>query len=310
MTVSPDTIESVELVDGSMRVALLSYGAITQGWWLGDTPLILGYDNPADYVTDPFYLGAVVGRVANRIGGARFSLNDNEYQLDANEGANTLHGGSMGLSRQNWISEQMSMQEARFSLLSEEGAGGFPGRVVFTVSVKLQAPRLTYTFFAQPDRPTPISLAQHNYYSLGHDNALDMQLRLASNQFLAKGAGGIPTGELLPATDHLDFSTLSELRNAPELDHFYTLPGATNGEPVVELRAPSGLGMRVWSDQPGAQVYSGCGLSAPFAENGGVCIEPSGYPNAPNVPGFPSMIFTPDLPYHQHLALEIDEGGS
>ncbi|WP_143226538.1 aldose epimerase family protein [Actibacterium pelagium] len=307
---SADTIESVELVDGSMRVALLSYGAITQGWWLGDTPLILGYEAPADYLTDPFFMGAIVGRVANRISGARFSMNGAEFLLDANEGANCLHSGAMGLARQNWIAEKVSQQEARFSLLSEDGAGGFPGRVVFTVSVKLQAPRLTYTFFAQPDRPTPISLAQHNYYTLGEDTALHLKLKLASDRCLAKRDDGIPTGELNKASGNLDFGTFRRLGDAPELDHFYTFRSPGMDQPIAELRAPSGLGMRVWSDQPGAQVYTGRGLSTPFTKNGGMCIEPSGFPNAPNVASFPSMIFTPDQPYRQVLALEIDEGGA
>ncbi|MGV6805453.1 MAG: aldose epimerase family protein [Ruegeria sp.] len=308
----PKDITTAVLVDGDMTVSVLSYGAITQGWWLKDTPLILGYRNPEAYRDDNNYVGAIVGRVANRIGGARFDLDDEHFRLDANEGQNTLHGGSVGLSHQDWDLDLISPNDALLSCVSEDGAGGFPGKVRFEVTISLQAPQLIYSISAWPDRPTPISIAQHNYYTLGVPrNVSKLTLVLASDRFLETDEQGVPTGLISDATRAgLDFSLPREIGQASQdLDHYFVFrSGADPKSPVARLVAPSGLTMNVYSDQPGAQVYSGAHFSKPLGQSGGVCIEPSGYPNATNVGTFPSMIFSPDNPYRQVLALEISEG--
>lgn len=295
-----------------MSVALLSFGAITQGWRIGQTPLILGYNDPDDYLNDPFYLGAIVGRVANRIGGAQFELGDTRFTLDRNEGKNTLHGGSDGLSRKHWTLDQVSKAEALLSYTSQDGEGGFPGRVRFDIRVHLAFPCLTYSFSAQPDCPTPISLAQHNYYTLGTPfDVSETLLKLHSNTYLELDNQGIPTGKLSTVRDGgLDFTQMQKLtETARRLDHYFVLEADRNPEnPIAEVRAPSGYTMSVFSDQPGAQVYSGAHLAAPFRPRGGLCIEPSGYPNAPNIPAFPSVISSPDRPYKQDLTLKISGG--
>ncbi|MQQ10169.1 galactose mutarotase [Epibacterium sp. SM1979] len=305
-------IEQVTLTDGPMRVSLLSLGATTQGWWVNEVPLILGYEDPGAYTQNSGYLGVIAGRVANRIGGATFELDGVRYVLDANEGQNTLHGGAQSMVRQNWQIEQRSQTEAILHLFSNDGDCGFPGQVRFTLQVTLQAPRLIYTFLAEVDRPTPISLAQHNYYTLGEtDGIAGLSLRLPGDHLLEKDAEGVPTGEILPATGPYDFRDFRPLHTAPDLDHFYPFRPSVAGalRDIAELRAASGLGLRVMSDQPGAQVYAGGGLGAPFAPGAGVCIEPSGFPNAVNVGHFPSMIVTPDHPYCQRLVLDLTGAG-
>ena len=203
-------VEQVILQDGDMSVSLLSYGAITQGWWLGKTPLILGCDNPQDYLSDPFYLGAIVGRVANRIGGAQFALQGHVHHLTANEGPTTLHGGPSGLSRKHWGIVKTSLNQAVLSLTSPDGEGGFPGEVEFEVHVKLTYPRLTYTITARPDRPTPISIAQHNYYSLGcPGDILGCRLRLRSNRVLELDARSVPAGDISAAGENVPDFALS-----------------------------------------------------------------------------------------------------
>ncbi|WP_171206558.1 aldose epimerase family protein [Ruegeria sp. HKCCA0235A] len=307
-------VEQVLLEDGNMSVSLLNYGAITQGWWLGKTPLILGYDNPQDYLSDPFYLGAIVGRVANRIGGAQFALQGHVHHLTANEGPTTLHGGPGGLSRKHWEIVKTTLNQAVLSLTSPDGEGGFPGEVEFEVHVKLTYPRLTYTITARPDRPTPISIAQHNYYSLGcPGDILGCRLRLRSNRVLELDARSVPSGDISAAGENVPNFALSRTVGAEgrELDHYFVFEESGNHDhPVAEVRAPSGLRMNVYSDQPGAQVYTGAQLSGRFSPGAGLCIEPSGYPNAVNIPAFPSVIHTPDNPYRQTLTLEISEGRS
>ncbi len=307
-------IPVIVLQDGDMRVSLLGYGAITQGWWYKGQTLILGYDDPTEYLNDPFYLGALVGRVANRIGGAGFDLDGTHHALIANEGSNTLHGGAEGLSRQFWQVEQLSPCEAVLVHVSPHGAGGFPGAVRFEVRVRLDFPCLTYSISAWPDRPAPISIAQHNYYTLGSAQGIsEHRLQLASDRHLELDDKGIPYGGIVDsASVGLDFSASQPIGQAAmDLDHFFLFgTGGKVAQPVATLAAPSGLTMTVHSDQPGAQVFSAAHLSAPFAPHAGVCIEPSGYPNAPNVPAFPSIICTPDKPYHQTLMLEMSEAGA
>ena len=308
----PPQIEGAVLNDGDMRVSLLSYGAITQGWWYKGTPMILGYENPQDYVTDKNYLGAIVGRVANRIGEARFDMENVRYELDANEGRNSLHGGRAGLSHQNWALEQITANEAILRLTSPEGASGFPGEVRIEVRVRLDYPRLIYSISAQPDRPTPVSIAQHNYYCLGSATGISgHSLRLASRCYLEVNNQGIPSGKFEDARESsMDFSAPKAISAAlTDLDNYFVFDRARENElPVADLTAPTGLKLSVWSDQVGAQIYSGAHLTEPFSKSTGVCIEPSGYPNAPNIPEFPSIICAPEAPYEQTLILEISEG--
>lgn len=304
-------MEQVILRDGPMRLAMLDHGAVTQGWWLNDTPLILGYDDPAQHRDDPFFLGAIVGRTANRIGGAGFDLGDKPIRLLANDGRNQLHGGPTGFWARTWKIGEVTRNTARLTLHSPDGDGGFPGAVEVEVTVRLDAPRLTYDIRARPDRPTPISIAQHNYYCLGDpDSIRNHMLHVPAQAMLALDDESIPTGEIASvAGGPFDFRAPSALSQAPEgIDHFFRFDaGRAPGGPVATLRAPSGLTLCVSSDQPGAQIYTGQGLGPPFAPFAGVCIEPSGYPNAVNIPTFPSVIATPAHPYHQVLTLDIEE---
>ncbi len=305
-------LETALLTDGDMRASILNYGAITQGWWYKDVPLVLGFDDPTAYFADKSYMGAIVGRVANRIGGAKFDLDGVSFELSANEGENTLHGGVEGLSKQFWNLEQSEPNTAVLSYLSRDGESGFPGDVRFEVRVTIKSPRLIYTFAAHSDRPTPISLTQHNYYTLGSDEGVDgHKLTLASRRYLAIDDEGVPSGRLRSTKEgDLDFSTPKPIRHVPDgIDHYFCF--AEDRDPrarVAVLTAPSGLSLSAYSDQYGAQVYSRASLAPPLSGSAGVCIEPSGYPNAPNIPTFPSIVVEPDNPYRQMLALEVSEG--
>lgn len=304
-------VSAAVLRDGDMQVALLGYGATTQGWWYKDVPLILGYDDPNAYLTDRNYLGAIVGRVANRIGKARFDLGGDRFELTANEGRNLLHGGAAGLSFQHWNLEQLSPCEALLGFVSLDGEGGFPGEVRIEVRVKLDCPRLIYSISAWPDRPTPISIAQHNYYTLGSaDGISGHRLTLPSGRYLDLDDQGIATGCIVNAAQAgLSFATPKAIENAlVDIDHYFVFDQPTNpNRPIAKVLSESGLALNVYSDQAGAQVYTGTHLTEPFFSQAGLCIEPSGFPNAPNIATFPSMICTPEQPYRQTLVLEIAE---
>ncbi|RLK07206.1 aldose epimerase family protein [Ruegeria conchae] len=310
-TGKPYQIETAILTDGNMRVSVLNYGAITQGWWYKDVPLILGFDDPTAYLTDTRYLGAIVGRVANRISGAKFDLEGASFELNANEGKNTLHGGDDGLSKQFWDLKQIAQNEVFLSYVSRDGEGGFPGEISFEVRICLQGQRLVYSISAQPDRPTPISIAQHNYYTLGAAGGIDEhKLKLASNWYLEIDDQGVPSGRVLATNENgLDFSTANTIGSVSEgIDHYFCFDHDRDPKTLVaEITSLSGLALTVYSDQPGAQVYSGYEMTKPRRASHGVCFEPSGYPNAPNTSSFPSIIYTPENPYRQELNLEVSE---
>lgn len=307
-------VETVMLIDGDMRASVLNYGAITQSWWFKDIPLILGFDDPIKYLLDTSYVGAVVGRVANRIGGARFELAGTRFGLSANEGKNTLHGGAEGLSKQFWNLRQTAPNEVVLHYLSHDGESGFPANVRFEVSVTLRYPRLTYILKGYPDRPTPISLTQHNYYSLGSSKGVDAhKLELASVRYLELDEQGVPSGAMCSTKNgELDFSAPRSIGHVPKaIDHYFCFDlNRDPTGPIAKFTAPSGLSLTAYSDQPGVQVYSGAQLAKPLSGSAGLCIEPSGYPNAPNIPSFPSIICTYEKPYRQVLTLEISEDGN
>ncbi|MBO9448319.1 aldose epimerase family protein [Ruegeria sp. R14_0] len=308
----PSEIRKAILTDGDMSVSVLNYGAITQCWWFKGIPLILGFEDPSAYLTDPRYLGAIVGRVANRLDGARFDLEGQSFELSANEGKNTLHGGAEGLSKQFWDLEQSAQNAVLLRYVSHDRESGFPGEVRFEVRISLHFPRLVYSITAMPDQPTPISIAQHNYYTLGASDGVDQHtLGLASDRFLEIDDRGIPTGRVRATKEsELDFSEPKTIGSASEgIDHYFCFDqDRDRNRPVAELVAPTGLALSVCSDQPGAQVYSGYRTPGPVGASRGLCIEPSGYPNAPNISSFPSIIYTPENPYRQELVLEVSEG--
>lgn len=313
----------VELRSDGVRVAVLSRGGIVQDWRVplagAEVPVVLGLADPAAYRGPCDYMGAIVGRVANRIGGASYRQGGRRILLPANDGAHQLHGGPEGLWSVPFRIDRDGDSGLILSHVSPAGAGGFPGRVEFEIAMRLDGFRLTWDMRATPDEETPISLAQHNYYALA-PNLADHRLHLPARQRLERDAEGIMTGRILPDTRLRAGLVLPSGPLHPDtLDDFFVFdPARDPMAPVARVQAASGLTLRMWSDQPGAQVYTGQSMAAmPGGHEGrepgpcaGFCIEPSGYPNALNIPGFPSILYSPDRPYRQVLSVEIAPQGT
>ncbi len=300
-------------------VSVLNYGAITRSWEVHaqGKPLsvVLGYKDLHQYLADPFYLGAIVGRVANRTANGRFRLNGKTCQLTQNEGRHHLHGGIKGLGRRLWQMERDGARRLRLRYLSPDGEEGYPGTVRFTVDMALSGSRLTYDMRAVPDRPTPINLAQHNYYNLagGQGDIFDHSIRIQAAQYTPTDGEGIPTGQVCDVEGTpLDLrKTVALHRVDPERkgidSNLLFDPGRDRKKPVAELRAPNGLRLRMWSDQPGLQLYTGAGLKRPaFRAFTGMCLEPQYPPDCLNNPGFCAIIATPEAPYRQVLTVDIN----
>ena len=318
----PDSgqIEQVHLTAGDVSLTLLTLGCITQDWRLplggARTSVVLGYADPRAYLDNRASLGIIAGRVANRIAGSRFELDGKVHHLMPNDGPNHLHGGPDGLSHRIWNVDRDGARRARFTYVSPDGEGGYPGNVECVVEVSLTGHTVTYDMAATPDRPTPINLAQHNYYALASGPCHDQTLMIAASNYTPTGPDLIPTGQIAPLDGAaFDFRKPRSLAAAdPEchgIDHNYVLD-LIDG-PAARLTATTGLTLEMETDQPGLQLYTATHL-APFATPlsgqqhaffAGLCLEPQGFPNAVNEPGFPSIIATPDCPYRQVLRVTI-----
>ena len=183
--------------DGGVEIDLIGYGVAVRDWRVpvagAMRSVVLGFDTFEDYPAHSPHFGSLAGRVANRISGGGFDLDGKHYALAANEGDNTLHGGPEGLGRQVWSGEVDNAANAvRFSFSSPDGAMGFPGKVDFTATYRLHGHRLKLELTGRPDRRTPVSLVQHQYFNLGTGpDVLDHVFQLNANAFTEKIKGYI-----------------------------------------------------------------------------------------------------------------------
>ena len=297
------------LEDARQRLRVLSYGAITADWRVAQggraVPVVLGHADARRYLDDSTYMGAIVGRVAGRIGDARFSLGGREYHLSRNDGRHHLHGGTRGLARRNWRLEPDGARALRLTCRLDDGEDGYPGAVDVRVDMRLERGRLTLDMRAQVDRPTPLSLAQHNYYNLAAAGTVwGHRLRVEAARYTETDDELIATGAVRPLPAPLDFRCGKGLEAAQHgaMDLNMVLEEGRDPNWPVAVLSHAGFTLRMWTDQPGLQVYTGGNLPTPGA---GICLEPQCWPGAVNHAGFPSPIVTPEQPYAQRLVLEI-----
>ena len=303
-------VDAAHLAAGDMDVTLLSYGAVTKAWRIGGRDIVLGYDDPADYATDRYFHGAIVGRVANRIENGRFLLDGTPVLLPLNHGAHVLHGGPEGLSTRHWTMEaDSSAGSVRLAYTSPDGESRFPGRAAFEIVVTLTGKTLSYDMRAEVDRPTPINLAQHNYYNLSGGGPIDDHvLSVPAREYIVSRDDLIVTGVRAPVDGTSnDFRKARTLGAAdPDRRGIDACLVLDSGAPGAVLSVPGGPTLSFFTDQPGMHVYNANTLGAPFAPFAAICLEPEGFPGSVTHPHFPSQLVTPDTPYRQLLTIEVD----
>lgn len=259
---------------------------------------ILGHATLADHAREPGFFGAVVGRYANRIGGAAFTLDGRLHCLAANEGANQLHGGPEGFDRRLWTVIDHGPLHLRLTLHSPDSDQGYPGAVDAEVEYRVdpEHPALTLRFGAQSTAPCPVNLTSHPYFNLDGGTApvLGHRLRVAARHMLPVRADMIPTGQLA-AVDGTPFDLREPRRIGDGLaqlvdgyDHCFALDAGDGA--AAELTSSDGrLAMRLFTDYPGLQVCSGNHVHQshgrdghPFPRHAGIALEPQFFPDAPN----------------------------
>jgi aldose 1-epimerase len=317
---TPDgrAVDEVVLESGEAAVSILSLGSIVRDWRIdgprGSLPVVLGFAGVDAYVRHARSHGALCGRVANRVAGARFCLDGQEYVLEANEGPHQLHGGPGGLGGLVWDMEPDG-NAVELRLLSPDGDQGWPGGVAFSARWWLEGPRLICEMRGVPDRPTPINLANHNYYNLaGEGTVCDHVLRVAAARYTPTRPDLIPTGAIEPVEGTpCDFCEPHEIGDRV-LDVNLVLNERPTDAPAAELECPrTATTLRLWTREPGLQLFDSFAMTieapghegqcyGPFA---GVCLEAQHFPDSLHQPEWPSIVRTPEDPYHQRLEVEI-----
>ena len=319
-------------------VRITNYGTIVTELHVPDrrgrlTDVVLGFDRLEPYLQGHPYFGCTVGRVANRIAGARFVLDGQTHQLPANDGTNCLHGGPNGFDKALWQARVVGPASIRFRHVSPDGDQGFPGRLVVTLTVSLTPENeLWFDYQARTDRPTPVNLSHHGYFNLAGEGTIHRhRLQIAADFYTPKGPDNVPTGEIrLVAGTPMDFRKMTCIgtrltdagENPPGYDHNFVLRGdgegwchteVSRGRPgrpafCARVEEPrSGRFMEVWTTEPGVQFYTGNWLDGSLVGKGGwryerhagLCLETQHFPNAVNIPHFPSVILRPGQVYRQ-----------
>lgn len=331
--VSPDghPVFLYSLIADEIEVRITNYGgAITsinvpdRNGNLGD--VVLGYETLPEYTKNPRYLGALIGRHANRIALGKFTLNDVTYQLVQNNGPNHLHGGIKGFDKVVWqASEAVEDGRAvlRLNHLSKDGEEEYPGNlktsVKYTVSDKGE---LQIDYGAVTDKTTIVNLTNHSYFNLaGSGTILNHQLTLHADAFTPIGPDLIPIGEIRDVEDTpMDFlnqtaigeridEPYDQLGFAGGYDHNFVLKNFTGLlRPAAKVyESTSGRTLQVLTTQPGMQFYSGNFLDgslkgkrgAVYVKRAGMCLEPQHFPDSPNHPHFPTTVLEPGDQYKQ-----------
>jgi aldose 1-epimerase len=310
----------VELRGARLRARVITWGAVLQDLRLdGHGPaLVLGLERFEHYSAHSPHFGAIAGRCANRIGGARFTLDGREVALDPNApGGHHLHGGRAGFGLRAWRLVEAGAAHATLEMVSPDGDMGYPGTLTARCTYRLEPPAtLRVELEAHTDAPTLCNLAHHSYFNLdGTPDVLDHRLRIAAQAMTPVDPELIPSGEVMPVRGSpLDFRTERAIRHQIDgarfaYDHNFCL--SRTPEPLRPVAcvtgARSGVSLEVRTTEPGLQLYDGAKMGLPvpgldgarYGASAGLCLEAQRWPDAPNHAGFPSAVLRPGERYEQ-----------
>lgn len=321
-----ESVRAFTLDNGVLRAVLLDHGATLQSLWVpnaqgGVTDVVLGYDSVEEYDENGGFVGATIGRMGNRVGGAELELGGVTYKLAANDGQNSLHGGLRGFDKHVWQAEAGD-DRLRFSRLSPHGEENYPGDLRVSVSYILDGSSLRIVYDADTDRDTVVNLTNHSYFDLsGRGLGMEQELCINAESFLELGEGTLPTGRILPVEGTpFDFRTAKAVGRDidmadPQLalgggyDHNFDL---CSREAAVLSSADSGIRMTLITDRPGVQLYTANFLSRRSGKGGrelfprcALCLETQLYPNALHCYGFPSPVLHRGEHMHSETALRF-----
>jgi aldose 1-epimerase len=323
-------VDIYTLSDGAFEARIATYGGVVVSLKAPDrngktADVVLGFDDLDGYVTNfntpaNAFFGAIIGRYANRIAHGGFMLDGQKYSLPQNDGQNTLHSGTHGFNNVVWKAKPVA-NGVELTYLSKDGESGFPGNLSATVRYTLVKGDLRIEYSATTDKDTVVNLTNHSYFNLaGQGDILKNEVTLHASRFTPVDAALIPTGELKPVEGTpFDFRKATavgarigaddaQLHLGHGYDHNWVLDsGGGKLVEAAEVYEPSsGRVLKVLTDQPGIQFYTGNFLNGTIKGKGGkpdelrsaLCLETQHFPDSPNHPDFPTTELKPGERYH------------
>ena len=318
--------------DAGMSVRICEFGGAIMEICVPDrlgrvTDVVAGYDSLRDYVLAPGYLGALVGRVCNRIAKGKFRLDGKEYQIYKNNNGNSLHGGNVGFSHKIWDAKAEDGEEPRLvlTLVSPDGDENYPGTLNVTVTYTLlRSNALAIHYEATTDKKTVVNLTNHAYFNLGGFSSgkiFDHVLQMDADKYIPTDENLIPTGEIRsvagtpfdfrePKTIGEDFDLeYPDMKLAGGYDHCLCFTGGESKTPVLRIEAyepNSGRLMQVYTNQPAVQFYTGNFMweieaplkgGCPASVQSAFCLETQKMPDAINHSNFDDVVLSPGEKY-------------
>ena len=299
---------------GGVEASILTYGAVLQALLAPDRDgsrgnVALGFATLAGYAENTrHYFGATVGRYANRIGGARFSLDGIVHEVDRNDGENCLHGGARGFHTRVWDVVEAADGVLRLSYASADGEMGFPGNLDVRVEYRIEGADLRIDYEAATSAPTVVNLTNHTCWNLAGEGSGPVDehvLTLNASAFTPVDANLIPTGEIHAVEGTpLDFRTPTPIGGRGSGYDHNVVVDRRDGSLVLAARVlepASGRTLEVLTTEPGLQLYTGVALDGSLAGTSGrpyrrgdcIALETQHFPDSPNRPGFPSTVLRP-----------------
>lgn len=307
--------------ENGLRAEILDYGVIIRSLIVPDkngdpVDVVLGYDTLEEYVSDNSYLGAMIGRFANRIKGASFQLNGKTYDLYANDGPNHSHGGKRGFNSYVWDARQEG-DTVVFSRTSPDGEEGYPGNLDVSVTIGWQGNSLTITYDGISDQDTVVNFTNHSYFNLngaGNGNINQHMMQMNAAQYTINGNDCIPTGEVVSVEGSaMDFRMPKPIGRDADNDEpcvkpfkGYDTNFVITGHPVATTVGDiSGITMVTDTDQPGVQLYTANAMTDRTGKAGktygfrsAFCLETQHYPDCIHHPEWPTCILRAGEKFH------------
>lgn len=325
----------------NVSVEILNLGGIIRRWLIPNgqdahTDIVLGYDTVNAYLSDDSYLGALVGRYANRINQGKFSLAGIDYQTDINQGDNCLHGGAQGFNDKVWKSTVLSTGDnpsIMLELSSPDGDQGFPSNITVKVIYTLtEKNRLKIEYFAVAEQATVYNPTNHSYFNLlGHDSGSVKahQVQLLASHYTPTDEHAIPTGEIAKV-DNTPFDLRSltpisqplasdhqQIKYGNGLDHNLCLDAYTSDSKVAAyagqaIAESTGINLKIYTNMPGIQIFTANHFADKKGKDGvlyqahqGVCFETQFYPDTPNHQHFPSVTLEAGKEFYSVTEYEV-----
>lgn len=304
-TISDGQGLTVDLLDFGARIAAINFNG---------TDMALSYDNDADYLTDPYYLGATIGPICNRINQGRFTIGEQLFQMPINHGEHCLHSGDAGFDKETWSLVKAKKKSVHYELVYPLSRVGLEGRLIISAVYTVKNGGLHIDYTCKTDTTTFVNLTNHVYLNIDSTSSIiDHKFELFADNYVEVDQCSIPTGDLIALEGPMQY----EIMNSPRVEfagvcdhHFNTSNGASDHpeqlqKMLIARSSNNNIELEVSSNSVGFQFYTGKFLSQPFLPSAGFCVEAQLAPDAINQDGFPAPLLEQGQERVQSMLLQF-----